>query len=158
MTRKEQILLGYYRGFATVQDLKAVLNDLRTPMEHIPFISTAIVEKKAIEKAKTANQWTVGKVRRLREMWENGDRLREIADAIGTSESAVQGKAKRLGLGRRLKTRVLWTEENDQILAQMWLEGRKARKISEHFGGISRDAIYHRVSRLGLAGQRGAGV
>jgi GcrA cell cycle regulator len=75
--------------------------------------------------------WTENKVKKLRDLWGKGNTASQIAEIIGgVSRNAVIGKAHRLNLSIKIKTRssiqsqrVLNAEKNPQIK----LKGRKEK-------------------------------
>ena len=47
-----------------------------------------------------------------------------------------------------------WTDEQVELLRQLWLDGKSASQISGQLGhGLSRNAVIGKVHRLGLAGR-----
>jgi len=47
-----------------------------------------------------------------------------------------------------------WTDEQVELLRQLWLDGRSASQISAQLGhGLTRNAVIGKVHRLGLAGR-----
>lgn len=47
-----------------------------------------------------------------------------------------------------------WTEERIETVKKLWLEGLSARAIAVRLGGITRNAVIGKVTRLGLSGKR----
>ena len=57
--------------------------------------------------------WTEEKVSKLKELWGKGNTASQIAEIIGgISRNAVIGKAHRLNLSAKIKTRTATTNEN----------------------------------------------
>ena len=57
--------------------------------------------------------WTEEKVNKLKEMWGKGQTASQIAEIIGgVSRNAVIGKAHRLNLSAKIKTRVATSSQN----------------------------------------------
>lgn len=47
-------------------------------------------------------EWTTEDINRLRKLWDDGVKTREIAEDLGRTKNAVIGKARRMKLRRRL--------------------------------------------------------
>jgi len=74
--------------------------------------------------------WTVEKVSKLKELWGNGKTASQIAEIIGgISRNAVIGKAHRLNLSAKIKTRTATSNQNfDSLLGEKNNKNRKTRK------------------------------
>ena len=60
--------------------------------------------------------WTVEKVEKLKELWGKGNTASQIAEIIGgVSRNAVIGKAHRLNLSAKIKTRSSSTNDNGHL-------------------------------------------
>ncbi len=53
----------------------------------------------------------------------------------------------------RKPTRPTWTEARVETLKELWIEGLSCAQIARHLGGITRNAVIGKVSRLGLPGR-----
>jgi len=74
--------------------------------------------------------WTDEKVAKLKELWGKGSTASQIAEIIGgVSRNAVIGKAHRLNLSAKIKTRNITTNENfDSAFQEKNNKIRKGRK------------------------------
>jgi GcrA cell cycle regulator len=56
--------------------------------------------------------------------------------------------------GQEDQAKMSWTDEQVELLRQLWLDGKSASQISAQIGhGLSRNAVIGKVHRLGLAGR-----
>ena len=74
--------------------------------------------------------WTDEKVTKLKELWGKGNTASQIAEIIGgLSRNAVIGKAHRLNLSAKIKTRTATTNKNfDATIKEGKLKVRRGRK------------------------------
>ncbi len=74
--------------------------------------------------------WTEEKVAKLKELWGKGNTASQIAEIIGgISRNAVIGKAHRLNLSAKIKTRTAITNQNfNDSLAEKNTKNKKIRK------------------------------
>ena len=74
--------------------------------------------------------WTDEKVAKLKELWGKGSTASQIAEIIGgISRNAVIGKAHRLNLSAKIKTRAATSNQNfDNSLVEKNIKHRKNRK------------------------------
>ena len=74
--------------------------------------------------------WTEEKVAKLKELWGKGNTASQIAEIIGgISRNAVIGKAHRLNLSAKIKTRTATSNQNfDSSTNEKNIQSRKGRK------------------------------
>ena len=74
--------------------------------------------------------WTDEKVAKLKELWGKGSTASQIAEIIGgISRNAVIGKAHRLNLSAKIKTRAATSNQNfDNSLVEKDIKNRRGRK------------------------------
>ena len=74
--------------------------------------------------------WTEEKVSKLKELWGKGNTASKIAEIIGgISRNAVIGKAHRLNLSAKIKTRAATSNQNfDNSLDEKNLKNKRVRK------------------------------
>ena len=74
--------------------------------------------------------WTEEKVAKLKELWGNGSTASQIAEIIGgISRNAVIGKAHRLNLSAKIKTRAATSNQNFEIsLEEKNIKNKRGRK------------------------------
>jgi len=74
--------------------------------------------------------WTEEKVAKLKELWGKGNTASQIAEIIGgISRNAVIGKAHRLNLSAKIKTRSATTNKNfENSLNEQNIKSRRSRK------------------------------
>ena len=73
--------------------------------------------------------WTEEKVAKLKELWGKGNTASQIAEIIGgISRNAVIGKAHRLNLSAKIKTRTATTNQNFENSSEKNVSIRRTRK------------------------------
>ena len=78
--------------------------------------------------------WTEEKVAKLKELWGKGNTASQIAEIIGgISRNAVIGKAHRLNLSAKIKTRTATSNQNfDDLNSEKNVQrGKRLRKSSK---------------------------
>ena len=75
--------------------------------------------------------WTEEKVAKLKELWGKGNTASQIAEIIGgISRNAVIGKAHRLNLSAKIKTRTATSNQNfDETINQKNSNIKKEEKV-----------------------------
>src|SRR5947209_16417164 len=79
------------------------------------------------DRGRTKMMWTQPEEIKLRELWEQGIRLRTIADMMGKTSGSIAGKVDRLGLSPR--DRKEFALRGDQC--PWWKGGREAYRARE---------------------------
>ena len=74
--------------------------------------------------------WTEEKVAKLKELWGKGNTASQIAEIIGgISRNAVIGKAHRLNLSAKIKTRTAISNQNfENLQEQKEIKSRRGKK------------------------------
>ena len=74
--------------------------------------------------------WTEEKVAKLKELWGKGNTASQIAEIIGgISRNAVIGKAHRLNLSAKIKTRTATSNSNfDSVIQEKNIKSKKGRR------------------------------
>lgn len=104
--------------------------------------------------------WTPGRTELLIARWQAGCSGLEIAIEVGSTRSAVIGKAHRMKLKREIDN-TFWTEEQTTILQRLWLRGDSAEDIAVaihrrgHAGPhITRSSVISKAYKIGLKARR----
>lgn len=100
--------------------------------------------------------WTAEREDTLRRMWDANEEVSAIADRLGTSVKAVYDTRCRLGLPYRKMQRGAasnWTPERIAELTRLWTQGYSASQIATALGGVTRNAVIGKATRLGLGGR-----
>ena len=80
--------------------------------------------------------WTDEKVAKLKELWGKGSTASQIAEIIGgISRNAVIGKAHRLNLSAKIKTRAATSSQNfENSLEEKNIKNKRGRKRCSYLG------------------------
>jgi RNA polymerase primary sigma factor len=100
--------------------------------------------------------WNGERIEVLKRLWSEGQSASEIAREFGgvLTAGAVLFELHRLGIHDRPKglrgSHASWSDERVQRLKALWAEGESAGEIARELGGVSRNAVLGKLSRLGL--------
>ena len=106
-----------------------VVNNCQILLVYIQLISVYSYIKKLYYNILIMS-WNDEKVAKLKELWGKGSTASQIAEIIGgISRNAVIGKAHRLNLSAKIKTRTATSNQNfENLLEQKNVKSRKGRK------------------------------
>lgn len=108
---------------------------------------------------------TLEKTAKAAELYKSGMKIKDIARELGVGNAAMvyryldyaQVPRDRQTIEVRRKVHVEmggkempWTSDRVEALKTMWLEGKTAKEIAETLGGITRNSVIGKISRLGL--------
>lgn len=98
-----------------------------------------------------SEKWSAEAEATLRRMWDEGAVARVIAPIVGFTRKAVQAKANRMKLARRIdwKKGDVWPAERLARLRELWPTMATAREIGLELG-VTRNAVIGQAGRLGL--------
>ena len=95
-------------------------------------------------------RWTEEKVNKLKELWGKGQTASQIAEIIGgVSRNAVIGKAHRLSLSAKIKTRLTTSQKNTGMLAASNNNIKKSTR-KQRFKSLLLDKNFEPAKNLSL--------
>ena len=92
--------------------------------------------------------WSSLEDKKLRDLWESGDKIDYIACVLGKSFDAVHHRIGKLKLPRRRAyVEPIFTREQVDTILRMWGDGVRSRHIADAIG-VSERQVKHKICRL----------
>ena len=111
---------------------------------------------KELSGANRRGDWTDEEIKTLTDLFNSGKSYKEIAETLGKTTRACQGKAVRLGLKKKelnvwteQKRADFWTDTEIEKLNQFVAEGLSASDIAEKIGR-SKSSVFYQLGKLNL--------
>lgn len=97
-----------------------------------------------------ATKWTPELERSFALAWNSGVPIEVMQRRFHIGQETVEKTRQRLALPSR-SPRPVWTEESEQRVRALWIEGKSATEIARIMGGgLTRNAVIGKCHRLGL--------
>jgi len=103
--------------------------------------------------------WSAEENRRLADLRHAGMTMAEIAEEMGRPYEATRSHARSIGLSEVRGASIGWSDERVEWLKRLWADGATCSEIANEMGGgLTRNGVIGKVTRLGLPRRGKAGV
>lgn len=103
--------------------------------------------------------WSAEENRRLADLRHAGMTMAEIAEEMGRPYEATRSHARSIGLSEVRGASIGWSDERVEWLERLWADGATCSEIANEMGGgLTRNGVIGKVTRLGLPRRGKAGV